>query len=203
MSKKIDSLPARTIQAGNCFFCDRELADIKVVIGLGNPGPQFDGTRHNIGFDILDCLADQLGFQFSERGRFLEAVYASSQGRKVEFYKPQTFMNNSGQIIPMLSKDGVKPEQILVVHDELEKDLGHLSLKFGGSARGHNGLRSIIGSAGYNFWRMKFGVGRPEEKSEVSNFVLSRFRPTETDIMGRAVDEAVDFFCCTKTLETL
>lgn len=201
MSKHHDSLPARTLQAGNCFFCDPQLSDIKVVIGLGNPGPQFDGTRHNIGFDIVDCVADQLGFEFSERGRFFEAVYVSTQGRKVEFYKPQTFMNKSGEIYPMLSKDGIKPEQILVVHDELEKELGHLSLKFGGSARGHNGLRSMISSAGYQFWRLKFGVGRPEDKSEVNSFVVSRFKPTEIDVMGRAVDEAVDFFCCTSKLD--
>ncbi len=191
-------LPARQLRAGNCFFCDPELHDIKLVVGLGNPGPKFNATRHNIGFAVLDELATTLGFSFESKSNFELANFVASSGHQIKFVKPQTFMNLSGQILPHFLKGGLKSEQILVIHDELEKPLSSVALKFSGSARGHNGLKSIIDFVGPNFWRLQFGVGRPEDKAEVSNFVLSRFTPVEQPLVQQSLVKIQDFFNCKK-----
>ena len=95
-------------------------------------------------------------------------------------------------MIPFLAKKGVAADQILVVHDELEKKFGHLMIRHGGSARGHNGLRSIMGMIGADFWRFRFGIGRPEDKSEVSNYVLSNFDTEEEKEIDLLIVQAVD-----------
>ena len=117
--------------------------NIKVIIGLGNPGTKYQRTRHNIGFLILDALAEKYNASWHTKDN-REVAEIEINGKKIILIKPQTFMNSSGKIIPSLLKQGVKPENILVVHDELEKPFGKVELKIGGSHRGHNGLRSII-----------------------------------------------------------
>jgi PTH1 family peptidyl-tRNA hydrolase len=99
-------------------------------------------------------------------------------------------MNASGRVIPFLQKKGIRAENLIVVHDELEKPFGSLALKMGGSARGHNGLRSIIGLAGPDFLRLRFGIGRPKRQEEVSDYVLQRFEINQKDLM-ECVEEAV------------
>ncbi len=147
---------------------------INVIIGLGNPGQQYYYNRHNIGFRIIDELARNHGGIW-ERKKNMEIAEVVIHGKKILLVKPETFMNASGKVIPFLQKKGIKPENILVIHDELEKPFSKLAFKIGGSHRGHNGLRSIIAACGPDFARLRFGVGRPESKDEVGDYVLQNF----------------------------
>ena len=151
-----------------------EHAEIKAIIGLGNPGAAYKRTRHNIGFMIVDALAERYGVHWQHKDLY-DIAHIDLNDRSVMLVKPLTFMNTVGKIMPMFTKKGVTAAQVLVVHDELEKPLGTLQIRLGGSARGHNGLRSIIGAIGQDFYRMRFGVGRPERKEDVANWVLSNF----------------------------
>lgn len=155
-----------------------DIKKIKAIIGLGNPGPAYYKTRHSIGFRVIDAIADQFNASFNSSD---EKEYAQIKFDDSNIYlvKPLTFMNNSGKVIPFLQKKGIKADEILVIHDELEKDFGLVSLKFGGSAKGHNGLRSIIDFIGQDFWRLRFGIGRPEDKALVGNYVLTNFSKEE------------------------
>ena len=161
---------------------------IKAIIGLGNPGPKYYMTRHSIGFRVLDALAEKhtLSWQKSD---LMEYAELRDDG-VVYLIKPMTYMNDSGKVIPWLKKKGIETEEIIVVHDELEKKFGNLSVRQGGSARGHNGLRSIMGIIGQNFWRLRFGVGRPENKEDVSNYVLQTFFKEEEEQVPTLIDDA-------------
>ena len=147
---------------------------IKAIIGLGNPGPRFTKTRHNIGFMVLDQLAKENNLSFIEKNNFLTTNLDG-----IELIKPLTFMNDSGKVVPYLFKKGIKPEEIIVVHDELEKPVGTVASRIGGSARGHNGLRSIIQFGAGECWRVRCGISRPKDKSQVPDYVLSNFKPEE------------------------
>ncbi len=160
-------------------------ADIKAVIGLGNPGKKYYKNRHNIGFRVLDTLAERYNIVWNNSELMEYAEY-----NKILFIKPLTFMNNSGKVLPYLLKKGIKSEEILVVHDELEKKLGNISLKFSGSAKGHNGLRSIIEVIGQDFWRLCFGIGRPEIE-DVGDYVLKNFLPEEESKIPELIQEAI------------
>lgn len=161
--------------------------DIRVIVGLGNPGPRFYDTRHNIGFRVLDVLAERHGGVWRTRDNY-ELCQVAIQGHDLLLVKPQTFMNNSGQVLPHLRKQGIQgAHNILVVHDELEKPFGSVTLREGGSARGHNGLKSIISIVGENFSRVRCGIGRPEDKAQVPDYVLQCF--TE---QAQAVDEFIN-----------
>lgn len=166
-----------------------QLHDIKAIIGLGNPGPAYKKTRHNIGFLVVDALAERCSAQWLHKDMY-DIAYAEIAGKQIMLIKPLTFMNNVGKIIPMLSKKGITSAQILVIHDELEKPLGSLQIRLGGSARGHNGLRSIISSIGQDFNRLRFGIGRPECKEDVADWVLSNFQVDDqklTELIEKAV----------------
>lgn len=147
---------------------------IKAIIGLGNKGHQYEKTRHNIGFLVVNQLARDYYGSWSAKD-LLELATITLNDKPVLLIKPQTYMNSSGKVIPFLQKKGIKPEEILVVHDELEKPFGSLATRLGGSHRGHNGLRSIIEHAGPDFWRLRFGIGRPEDKAQVADYVLMNF----------------------------
>lgn len=162
---------------------------ITAIIGLGNPGTRFTRHRHNIGFMVLDALADAYGVQWQTKDD-MEIASIQQNGKKVLLIKPQTFMNESGRVIPALRKKGIEAEHILVVHDELEKPFGHVSIAVGGSARGHNGLRSIIEHCGKDFARLRFGIGRPEKKEDVGHFVLSPFDESKAEL-DTLIDQAV------------
>jgi peptidyl-tRNA hydrolase, PTH1 family len=160
-----------------------DLRLIKAIIGLGNPGVAYHKTRHNIGFRIIDTIAEQSSSLFNQHDNkeYAKVDISLSDGGIVSVYliKPLTFMNKSGEVILFLQKKGIKPEEILVIHDELEKPFGNISIKFGGSAKGHNGLKSIINYMGQDFWRLRFGIGRPGDKSDVGSYVLSPFTKEE------------------------
>jgi PTH1 family peptidyl-tRNA hydrolase len=161
---------------------------INAIIGLGNPGSQYAHNRHNIGFRILDALADRYGAQWQTKSN-AELATITIRGHNLTLIKPQTFMNNSGEVVPALLKKGIKAENILVVHDELELPLTAIKFKEGGSHKGHNGLRSIITACGANFYRLRFGIGRPSERDDVPAYVLQNFKPQ--DSIDSLIDDAV------------
>lgn len=156
-------------------------AEIKAIIGLGNPGGAYANHRHSIGFRIIDALASAYGASWRERECMLLAE-AQINGRKVLLIKPQTFMNASGKVVPYLIKQGIKAENILVIHDELELPFGDIKLKVGGSHKGHNGLKSIMAVCGPEFMRLRFGIGRPEDRAQVSDYVLQNFGESKEEI---------------------
>ncbi len=163
---------------------------IKAIVGLGNPGREHYFNRHSIGFRVIDALAQRYGGQWRSR-EDMEIADVSINNYKILLIKPTTFMNSSGRIIPWLAKQGIKPENMLVVHDELEMPFGKLAIRPQGSARGHNGLRSLIAACGEQFHRLRFGIGRPERKEDVAEYVLHDFAedPAEVD---KLIEQAVD-----------
>jgi PTH1 family peptidyl-tRNA hydrolase len=163
---------------------------IKAIIGLGNPGHKFYYNRHNIGFRIVDAIAERFGGEFSQRNN-ADIAQVTIANNTVLLVKPTTFMNSSGSVIPYLTKQGIKVENIVVVHDELELPFGKIAFKQGGSARGHNGLRSIISVIGPDFFRLRFGIGRPEDKAEVPNYVLQNFNEPK-DLVENYIKDSVN-----------
>jgi len=151
---------------------------IKLFVGLGNPGNKYSKTRHNAGFLLLDELAKNEGVAFSRQSRFFgDVAELSMGGERLYLLKPGTFMNRSGQSVSSLMKYyKILPEEILVVHDELDFDVGVVKLKTGGGHGGHNGLRDIIASIGVkDFKRLRIGIGRPGSGKVVADYVLSDF----------------------------
>lgn len=167
--------------------------DIKAIIGLGNPEPRFGFNRHNIGFIVVDALAQKYGSSWRQTEQ-LAFSQITIDTKNILLVKPLTYMNSSGLITPWLNKKGIGAQNILVVHDELELPFGQVNVKAGGSARGHNGLKSLIQYLGTDFARIRCGIGRPEHKEDVANYVLSDF--TEGDA---AVDQMVE--CAIKECE--
>ncbi len=163
--------------------------NIKAIIGLGNPGPRFLLTRHNIGFRVVETLVEEIGGNWRIKPE-MEFLEIQINGKPVIVVKPQTFMNLSGKVWPYLQKRGITAEELLVVHDELEKPFGSVTFKQGGSAKGHNGLKSIIAHCGQDFWRLRCGIGRPEDKSLVPDYVLERFKETPEQV-NQMIAEAV------------
>jgi len=164
--------------------------DIKAIIGLGNPGPSYIKTRHNIGFQVVDALANEhQGSWKSNDNMMLSTIFIHD--KKIILIKPMTFMNDSGKVLSYLSKQGIKQDNILVVHDELELPFGIIKLKFDGSAKGHNGLKSLMAHGGSNFLRLRFGIERPINREDVPDYVLSKFKETQ-DIINEKIDEATE-----------
>lgn len=164
---------------------------IKLLVGLGNPGHEYEDTRHNAGFWWVDAAARQLGAHLqAERSWHGLAGRASRAAGPVWLLEPQTFMNASGKAVAALARFyRIEPAEILVVHDELDLLPGQMKLKFAGSAAGHNGLRDIqaqLGSA--DFWRLRLGIGHPGVKAEVIHYVL-RKPPAD---QRTAIDQAID-----------
>lgn len=162
----------------------------RAIIGLGNPGKQYYYNRHNIGFRIIDALAARHGAHWTKKD-IMEITEIMLGDKKILLIKPQTFMNASGNVIPFLGKQGIKPDQILVIHDELEMPFGEIKLRFGGSARGHKGLHSIIDICGKDFYRLSFGIGRPEQKEDVAQYVLSNFSEDQAEL-EQYINQAVN-----------
>jgi len=155
----------------------------KLIVGLGNPGVEYELTRHNIGWLTMDYLEQAYKLNFKEK---FKGLYADTQvnGEKIYFLKPQTFMNLSGESVVALSQFfKVDLSEMMVIHDELDLPFGQLLFKKGGGLAGHNGLKSIAGLLGTpDFIRLRMGIGRPVHGS-VSNYVLSPFRDEEIPIL--------------------
>lgn len=161
---------------------------MKAVIGLGNPGMKYDKSKHNIGFMLVDKVVKDLNLTYRTnfRGKFSEGKMAEE---KILFLKPYTYMNLSGYAVAeLVGYYKLSPQDILVVHDDMDLPLGRLRLRSKGSSGGHNGLKSIIAELGtQDFWRLKIGVGRPKE-GDVVNHVLSAFNKEEANILQEAID---------------
>jgi len=167
---------------------------LKAIIGLGNPGSKYHGTRHNVGFAVLDELARRAGVNFeSAPVEALAARWRRSDGEGVLLAKPMTFMNDSGQPIGELTRYyKIEATDVLVVVDEVQLPLGKLRARSSGSAGGHNGLKSVIAHLGYDFPRLRLGVGRGDGRRDLADHVLSRFDPAEHDQVERMIERAAD-----------
>lgn len=171
------------------------MADPLLVVGLGNPGPQYAKTRHNLGFMVADLLAGRIGAQFKVHKRSGAEIVTGRLGhRPVVLAKPRTYMNESGrQVGPLAKFYSVMPADIIVIHDELDIDFGRIRLKLDGGEGGHNGLRSVANSLGTkNFQRVRIGVGRPPGRKDPAAYVLEPFTAAERPEVPAICEQAAD-----------
>ena len=167
----------------------------QLVVGLGNPGPQYAKTRHNVGFMVADLLAARLGAPFKVHKRSgAEIATGRLGGHSVVLAKPRTFMNESGRHVGPLAKFySVSPADMIVIHDELDIDFGKIRLKLGGGEGGHNGLRSIANALGTkDFQRVRIGIGRPPGRKDPAAFVLENFTVVERNEVPTICEQAAD-----------
>jgi PTH1 family peptidyl-tRNA hydrolase len=163
-----------------------------MIVGLGNPGPEYRGTRHNVGFEVIDLLASRNGIKL-DRGRNRALVGNTTLAElPVLLVKPMTYMNLSGQAVaPLARANSLKPPRVLIVADDIDLVLGKLKLKLKGSAGGHNGHKSIAASLqSQEYPRLKIGVG-DADRTEVIDHVLSRFTPQERAVIDDAIEDCV------------
>ena len=171
---------------------------IRLIAGLGNPGPEYEQTRHNAGFWLVDNLAQALGRSLSRESRFQAlAAKTAIAGREVWLLEPQTFMNRSGQSVGSLARFyKIAPEEVLAVHDELDLAPGIARLKKGGSSGGHNGLKDITAALGTpDYWRLRIGIGHPRQmnlQQAVVDFVLHRPRREEQLLIDEAIARSLE-----------
>ncbi len=165
-----------------------------LVVGLGNPGPTYAGNRHNVGFMVLDLLAERVGGRFKAHKGRADVVEGRLSGVRAVLAKPKTYMNLSGGPTASLSSFFQVPvERIVVIHDELDIPYGALRLKRGGGDNGHNGLRSITSALGSkDYLRVRVGIGRPPGRQDPADFVLKDFSPVEKKELPFHVDRAAD-----------
>ena len=176
---------------------------IRLLVGLGNPGAEYEKTRHNAGCWAIDAMARVLGASSFSADKKMKADIASAQldGRKVWLIKPQTYMNCSGQSVgPFARFHDIRPNEILVLHDELDLLPGQLRVKLGGSSGGHNGLKDIQAALGTpDYWRLRIGIGHPRSlqlNQGVADFVLHRPRQDEQIEIDRAIDRVAAEATC-------
>lgn len=168
---------------------------MKLVVGLGNPGKDYAGARHNAGFWFLDHLADAARVTFKSEPKLYGRVGRIASGREeVWLLKPQTYMNASGRSVAALARFyKIAPEEILVVHDELDLLPGTVRLKLGGGVNGHNGLKDIAAHLGsHDFWRLRVGIGHPGDKDVVADYVLNPPRKEEQELLNQAISRALE-----------
>ena len=171
------------------------MAEPLLVVGLGNPGPVYAKTRHNLGFMVADLLAGRAGSTFKAHKKSgVDVGTGRLAGRPVILGKPRSYMNESGRQVAALAKFySVPPADIVVIHDELDIDFGRIRLKFGGGVAGHNGLRSVGSALGTNdFQRVRIGIGRPPGRMEGASFVLSNFTAAEWREVPTICEQAAD-----------
>jgi len=169
---------------------------VQLIVGLGNPGPEYDQTRHNAGALFVERVAESQRVNLSVDRKYFGLVGKfNHQGREVRLLIPTTYMNRSGQSVAALANFfKIKPEEILVAHDELDMPPGVAKLKQGGGHGGHNGLRDIIAQLGNqnNFHRLRLGIGHPGHASLVSGYVLGRAPRSEQELLDKSIDFALD-----------
>ena len=171
---------------------------IRLIVGLGNPGPEYELTRHNAGFWLVDNLANSLpGCRLQREARFNALVAKTAiKGQEVWLLEPQTFMNRSGQSVGGLARFfKINPDEVLVVHDELDLAPGVVKMKKGGSSGGHNGLKDITAALGtQDYWRLRIGIGHPRSlnsQQAVADFVLHRPRKEEQVLIEEAIEKSL------------
>lgn len=166
-----------------------------MIVGLGNPGSNYDGTRHNIGFEVVDALAREAGIDCRKLEKSAAVGKGEVCGKQVLLVKPVTFMNNSGESVAALAKFyRVPPQRVLVISDDLDMPVAQIRLRQKGGHGGHNGLRSIIDRMGgtQDFPRLKVGIGRPTGPMPIASYVLQPFAKDERSVMEVAVRESCD-----------
>lgn len=167
---------------------------IRLIAGLGNPGPEYEQTRHNAGFWWVDEAARLLGATLQmERGHSGKVARANVQGQSLWLVEPQTFMNRSGQAVASVARFyKIDPQEVLVVHDELDLPPGEAKLKKGGGHAGHNGLRDIHAQLGSpDYWRLRIGIGHPGNRNEVANWVLKKPSADDRIAILQAMDRGL------------
>jgi peptidyl-tRNA hydrolase, PTH1 family len=167
---------------------------MKLVVGLGNPGARYEGTRHNVGFAAVDLLANRHGLVWQAAPRGIEALIANWRAGGAILAKPLTFMNLSGAaMVGLLQFYKIELTDLLVLVDEAQLETGRLRIRPEGSAGGHNGLKSAIASLGtLAFPRLRIGVGRGDARRDLADHVLARFEPDERSVIDDAIGRAAD-----------
>lgn len=176
------------------FSKDKQKADMKYIIGLGNIGSDYEQTRHNIGFMAVDAFAQAHQTQFSPSKQFALTARLTVGGEQVMLVKPTTYMNDSGRAVrAILDYFGGTVDDVMVLVDDMDLQFGKLRFRSKGSAGGHNGLKSIMAHTGSQlFLRLKFGLGHPEhEQQVVINYVLGKFTPAETPAVNQMLDRSL------------
>ena len=166
----------------------------RIVVGLGNPGKQYAGTRHNLGFWCVDRLADEWGIDVSRRRRLFTWGEGYAGGASVALVKPRTYVNESGKAVTaVLARLRARPSELIVVYDDLDLPVGRVRLRAEGGSGGHNGMKSIIADIGTReFARLRIGIGRPAQDSDEIEHVLGRPSDDERRTMAEAVDTAAE-----------
>jgi PTH1 family peptidyl-tRNA hydrolase len=166
-----------------------------LVVGLGNPGPEYERTRHNVGFLVADVLAERVGGRFAvHKKSSADLLQARLDGRQVLIAKPRSFMNLSGRPVAALARFfSVPPTEVIVVHDELDLPFGSVRLKRGGGEGGHNGLRSVSSAlTTKDYLRVRFGIGRPPGRQDPADYVLKPFSAPERKEVPVLVEQTAD-----------
>ena len=166
---------------------------MKLVVGLGNPGREYEATRHNAGFWWVENLADAEGVRLHAESKFFGRVgRLAKAAHDCWLLLPQTYMNVSGRAVQALaSYYKIEPDEILVVHDELDLEAGTVRLKKGGGVAGHNGLKDIAAKLGPDFWRLRLGIGHPGDRAMVTDYVLHVPRQEEADLISGAIERSL------------
>jgi peptidyl-tRNA hydrolase, PTH1 family len=167
---------------------------MKLIVGLGNPGRRYQGTRHNVGFEIVNLVAERYRTEWEPAPRGIEALVARERTRGIVLAKPLTFMNASGPaIVGLLQFFKIDVPDLFAIVDETNLELGRLRARAAGSAGGHNGLKSIIAALGtIDFARLRVGVGRGDDRRDLADHVLAKFEPDERPIIAEAVTRSAD-----------
>ena len=172
------------------------MSEIKLIVGLGNPGDKYTDTRHNAGEWLIERLARRFNVSLNPESKFFgKTARTLVNGKEVRLLVPTTFMNLSGKAVGALaSVYRIKPEEILVIHDELDLPPGTAKLKQGGGHGGHNGLKDIVAQLGNNnnFYRLRIGIGHPGHRDLVAGYVLNKPSPADRDVLEKVLDEATD-----------
>ncbi len=173
---------------------DADPRGLWLVVGLGNPGPEYSGNRHNVGFGVVEALAARMGGRFKSHKARADVIEGRLAGQRVVLAKPRSYMNESGGPVSALSDFFKVPlERLVVVHDELDLPYAGLRLKLGGGDNGHNGLKSMrrsLGSGDFN--RVRFGIGRPPGRMDAAAFVLRDFGAAERKELDVLIEHAAD-----------
>ena len=172
------------------------MSEIKLIVGLGNPGDKYTDTRHNAGEWLIERLARRFNVSLNPESKFFgKTARTLVNGKEVRLLVPTTFMNLSGKAVGALASFyRIKPEEILVIHDELDLPPGTAKLKQGGGLGGHNGLKDIVAQLGNNnnFYRLRIGIGHPGHRDLVAGYVLNKPSPADRDALEKVLDEATD-----------
>ena len=176
---------------------------IKLVVGLGNPGPEYEATRHNAGFWWVENLADAQRVRLRAQAKFFSRVARLTDGEHdCWLLLPTTFMNASGRAVQAFASFyKIAPDDILVVHDELDLPPGTARLKKGGGVAGHNGLKDVSAKLGPDFWRLRIGIGHPGNRDEVADYVLHPPRQEEAKLISNAVEQSLEVWSLIQTGE--